>query len=223
MLKNFSAEANEELGQYLNKIFAPEDSTLAEIRKRSESEGVRQIQVAPMDSLHLEVITRAIGAKKAVEIGTLAGYSGTAIARGLAPGGKLYTFEYEPLHAEVARKSFEKAGVASQVQIFVGAALDNLSKIEKEGPFDLVFCDADKENYPGYLEWAARNLRVGGVLLGDNTLGWGMITWDKFDDAEDEKSVRGLQSFNRTAAQGGRFRATMLPTGEGLTMAVKIR
>lgn len=221
MNKTFRTE--NELGNYLDRTFAPEDSVLAEIRQRSLAAGLPAIQVGTMDSLHLEVITRATGARRAVEIGTLGGYSGTSILRGLAPGGKLYTFEYEPHHAEVARESFRKAGFSEQVEIFVGPALDHLSRIEKEGPFDLVFCDADKENYPSYLEWAARNLRTGGVILGDNTLGWGLIAQEQFEDEEEERTIRGLQKFNRTAAQGGWFRATMLPTGEGLTMGVKIR
>jgi caffeoyl-CoA O-methyltransferase len=224
-MKKFAETPEVALQNYLDRVFTPEDKALREIRERSEKEGLPAIQVGLMDSLHLEVITRAIGAKKAVEIGSLGGYSGTAICRGLAPGGKLYCFEFEPKHAEVMRESFKKTDFEKQTEIFVGPALENLSKIESQGPFDLVFCDADKVNYPGYLDWAAKNLRVGGLLIGDNTLGWGMIareSSDEFDDKEQELSIRGLQKFNQAAAQGGRFRATLLPTGEGLTLAVKI-
>lgn len=222
-MKKFSAEITPQIAEYLETTFRPEDPVLAEIRERSIARGLPQIHVGPMDGLHLEVLTRAIGARKAVEIGTLAGYSGVCIARGLRDGGVLYTFDADRKHVEVATESFQKAGVASRVKAFIGPAIRKLPEIASEGPFDLVFVDADKESYPAYLNWASENLRVGGLLLGDNTLAWGMIADEKFEDPEDERAARALQRFNREAAQGGRFRATMLPTGEGLTVAVKVR
>jgi caffeoyl-CoA O-methyltransferase len=222
-MKGYAANETDSLKTYLSRVFTPEDEILREVRERSDREGLPGIQVGPMDALHLEVLVRMSGARKAVEIGTLGGYSGISILRGMPADGRLYTFEYSPKHAEVALESFRKAGFGERVQIFVGEAARNLSQIESKGPFDLVFCDADKPSYPQYLEWAAANLRIGGVLIGDNTLGWGMIADERFDDAEDQASVTALQKFNHAAARGGRFRATLLPTGEGLTVAVKIK
>jgi caffeoyl-CoA O-methyltransferase len=123
----------------------------------------------------------------------------------------------------VARETFEKAGIAGQVELHVGPALDNLARIEAAGPFDLVFIDADKVSYPRYLAWAGEHLRVGGIVLGDNTFAWGGIADERFDDAEEEAAVKALREFNRVVAAGGRFRATLLPTGEGLTLGVKVR
>jgi caffeoyl-CoA O-methyltransferase len=223
MDKSFAATANEKIARYVTDLFKPEDGLLAEIRSRAEAAGLPAIHVGRMDGLHLEVLTRAIGARKVVEIGTLAGYSGVCLARGMGPQGKLFTFEFEPKHAEIARETFKKAGVTNQVQLFVGPAIDNLHKVEAQGPFDLVFIDADKVSYPQYLQWAAEHLRVGGVVLGDNTFAWGGIADDTFEDAEEEAAVRALQAFNREAALGGRFRSTILPTGEGLTVAVKVK
>lgn len=222
MEKTF-AQTDENLARYVLDVFKPEDSALAEIRARAEREGLPQIQVGTMDALHLEVLTRAIGASRVVEIGTLGGYSGVAIARGLQAGGKLFTCELDAHHADVARENFARAGVADRVEIVVGPALETLPTLSEHGPFDLVFIDADKVNYPGYLEWAAENLRIGGVVLGDNTFGWGMIADEKFESAEDEASILALRRFNLELATGGRFRATILPTGEGLTMAVKLK
>ncbi len=222
-MKSYSAPESEKTGHYLEKTFAPEDAVLAEIRERSHAKRLPGIQVGPMDALHLEVLVRMSGAKKAVEIGTLGGYSGTAIARAIGETGRLYTFEYEAKHAAVARESFEKAGVASRVELFQGPAIENLPRINSKGPFDLVFIDADKENYPNYLTWAAEHLRIGGTVIGDNTLAWGMIDDQDFSSAEEEKRVRGLQRFNFELARGGRFRSTLLPTGEGLTVGVKVR
>ena len=222
MEKDYS-NVNTKIAGYVKQVFRPEDSILKEIRERSKREGLPEIQVGDMDSLHLEVITRATGAKKAVEIGTLGGYSGVSILRGLSKSGKLYTFEYDPHHASVAKESFKKAGFEKQVEIFVGPAIENLPKIRKQGPFDLVFIDADKESYPKYLEWAAENLKVGGVVLADNTFGFGMIADQEIVDKQDALDVEAIRKFNLTITQSGKFRATILPTGDGLTMGVKIK
>lgn len=223
MLKDFG-QNDPKITKYVIDVFKPEDETLAEVRTRAVSAGLPEIQVGPMDRLHLEVLVAGIGAKKVVEIGTLAGYSGISLLRGMPLDGRLFTFEFDPHHAKVARESFKKAGLLSQVEILVGPALEQLPRIEEYGPFDLVFIDADKVNYPNYLEWAANNLRVGGVVLGDNAFAFGCIADDSFDgDHELEQSVLALREFNRLCVESGRFKATMLPTAEGLTMAVKIR
>lgn len=212
------------MATYAEETFKPDDAILQEIRKRSTEQGLPEIQVGPMDGLHLEILTRAFGAKKIVEIGTLGGYSGTCFARGMGEGGRLYTFEVNEDNARVAKDSFRKAGVENRVEIFVGPALENLAKIENLGPFDLVFIDADKVSYPKYLAWAATHLRVGGAVLGDNTFAWGQIADTQFATPAEEKSITALRQFNTDAAsKSGRFVATILPTGEGLTLAVKIR
>src|SRR5205823_13045697 len=118
----------------------------------------------------------------------------------------------------VASESFHKAGVAARAHIHVGAAIEKLREVEAEGPFDLVFIDADKVGYPAYLTWAGEHLREGGVVLGDNAFGFGEIHKPGGDEGR-----AALRKFNEELARGGRFRATMLPTAEGLAMGVKIR
>jgi caffeoyl-CoA O-methyltransferase len=223
MEKDVAAANDPEISRYLAKTFHPEDEILREVRERSAREGLPEIQVGALDGLHLQVLARAIGARKAVEIGTLGGYSGINLLRGMSPGGTLDSFELNEHHAEVARESFRRAGFAERARVHVGPALSRLGAIERDGPFDLVFIDADKESYPAYLQWAERNLRVGGILLGDNTLAFGMIAKENLEkeDADDARTVRALRDFN-TRAASGRFLGTMLPTGEGLTFAVKI-
>ena len=202
---------------YLEGVFGEEDSILSEIRERSRAAGLPDIQVARFDGRHLEVIVRAIGARRIVEIGTLGGYSGVCLARGLAPGGRLDTFEYEPRHAEVARESFRRAGLDDRVRIHVGRAIEKLPEIESEGPFDLLFIDADKIGYPDYLRWGVVNLRRGGVVLADN------VFRAAFGATEDwsAESVAALDLFNRELVQGGDFAATFVPTVEGLAFGVK--
>jgi caffeoyl-CoA O-methyltransferase len=217
MKKSYSGGADEKTTAYVETVFQPEDAILAEIRQRSDASGLPPIQVGGMDALLLEVLVRASGAVKAVEIGALGGYSGTAIARGLGSGGKLHTFELDPKHAEVTQASFAKAGVSDKTQVHVGPALRRLKDIEALGPFDLVFIDADKTGYPAYLAWAAENLRIGGVLLADNTFAGGDIAEGKSETAV------ATRAFNAELAQSGRFRATLIPTGEGLSFGVKVR
>jgi caffeoyl-CoA O-methyltransferase len=202
------------LEKYVYEAFSPEDDVLRDIRARSGKEGLPDIQVAALDALHLEILTRACGARRAVEIGTLGGYSGVCILRGMGPEGRLDTFELDPHHAEVARESFRRAGFASQAHVHVGPALEQLKELGPE-PIDLVFIDADKESYPAYVEWAGEHLRVGGVVLCDNAFLFGRVI-----DAEAGKHMRRTHEL---LAKGGRFRATMLPTGEGLAFGVKIR
>lgn len=211
-----------DLARWAESVFKPEDEVLEEIRQRSLREGLPPIAVGRFDGLHLEVIARAAGVKKAVEIGTLGGYSGVCLLRGMGEGGFLHTFELAEMHARVSAESFRRAGFERSVRIHVGPASDRLPGIVPEGPFDLVFLDADKTGYPAYLTWAADNLRVGGVVLADNAFGWGSVA-DPSRAAESAESARALGRFAETLAQGGRFRATMIPTEEGLAMGVKVR
>lgn len=222
MIKNFG-QGDNEIAQYYYDVFQPEDHALREIRERSDAQGLPKIQVGAADARHLEVLIRFANAKKVVEIGTLGGYSAVSIARALPEDGKLYTLEHDPKHAEVARESFRKAGVSSKVEILVGAALDSLPQLEKSGPFDLVFIDADKLHYPQYLEWAVENIRVGGSILADNVFGWGYVVEGRVAPRENSAAQRELRVFNTRLAQHSRLRSTILPTGEGLAMAVKVK
>jgi len=209
------------LAAWAESVYQPEDDLLREIRLRSEAAGLPPIQVGRFDGLHLEVLARACGSRRAVEIGTLGGYSGVCLLRGMGPEGRLHALELEPRHADVARESFERAGVTGRVRLHVGPAADTLRGIVGDGPFDLVFIDADKPGYPGYLAWAEENLRIGGVVLADNTFGFGHVHHPA-SAGKDRESVEALVRFNERLARGGRFRATMLPTAEGLSLGVKV-
>jgi len=229
-----------DLSRWAEKTFAPEDPVLAEIRARSIAAGLPAIAVGKMDGLHLEVLARLCRARKAVEIGTLGGYSGVCILRGMTEeralpvtgggrrpehtdaGGVLHTFELSEKHAEVARESFRKAGVAARARVHVGPALRGLPEIESEGPFDLCFIDADKTGYPAYLAWAEKNLRIGGVIIGDNAFGFGGVVHDDVSETNRE-GVLAIRKFNDELARSGRFRATMIPTSEGLAVGVRVR
>src|SRR5437868_4582200 len=214
MNKSFGND-NPHLEHYVMATYAPEDEILLEIRERSRRAGLPDIQLAALDGRHLEVLARAVGARRAVEIGTLGGYSGVCILRGLAPDGRLDTFELEPAHARVAEESFRRAGFAGRARIHVGPALERLADLAGDGPFDLCFIDADKESYGRYLDWAARHLRPGGLVIGDNAFLFGEL--GDAGQTETER-LRAMRAFHERLARGGEFRATVIPTGEGLAV-----
>ncbi len=219
MNKQFGND-DERLAAYVARTYAPEDEVLREIRERCAREGLPDIQIAPLDARHLEVLASVAGARKAVEIGTLGGYSGVSLLRGMGIGGVLDTIEIDPRHAEVARESFRRAGYTTQARIHLGPALQVLPKLAAQGPYDLCFIDADKESYPEYLNWAADNLRAGGLVLADNVFLFGELP-DKPTGGR-TTAIAGMQAFHQILANSGRFRATVLPTGEGLAVGVRI-
>jgi caffeoyl-CoA O-methyltransferase len=215
--KGFGA-TDPRIAPYVERLLEPEDEVLREIRERSVREGLPPIAVGPFDGRHLEVLARLAGARRIVEIGTLGGYSAVCLARALPPGGVLDTFEIDPHHARVAEESFRRAGVADRVRVHVGPALERLREIESQGPFDLVFVDADKAAYPVYLDWCARNLRIGGAVLGDNVFRRAAVPVP----GESPASAAGIRAFNEALARSGKFRATMLPLEDGLAVGVRV-
>ncbi len=221
LVKGFG-QGDPALARWVEETFRPEDDVLRDVRERSLREGLPPIEVGAMDGLHLEVLARGCGARRAIEIGTLGGYSGVCLVRGMGRGGFLHTFEVEPRSAAVAQESFLRAGVAAQVRIHVGPARERLREVEREGPFDLVFIDADKAGYVACLRWAEEHLRIGGVVLGDNAFAFGHVH-DPGWSGEDAAAVPPLRAFAEQLARGGRFRATMIPTEEGLAVGVKVR
>lgn len=208
------------LQEHVYRVFSPEDDFLQTVRERQKAAGLPDIQVGLLDGLHLEVLTRAVGARRVVEVGTLGGYSGVCLLRGMPDDGVLYTVEFDPRHAAFARETFARAGYAERAQVVVGDARAVLPTLSQRGPFDLVFIDADKVGYPVYLAWAAENLRLGGVVLGDNAFLFGRVVDDPRGEHAEE--ILAMRRFHEELARGGRFRSTLLPTGEGLAMGVKI-
>lgn len=177
---------------YIESLFGASDPILEHALKASDDNGLPEIQISANQGKLLYLLAKLIGAKRILEIGTLGGYSTISLARALPEGGKVVTLEYEPKHAEVASQNLAHAGLADRVQVVVGAALETLPSIESEGPFDMVFIDADKNNYPGYLEWALKLTRPGGLILADNIVRGGAV----IDADSDDPMVQGVRRFN---------------------------
>lgn len=208
---------NSEISQYITDLFVAEDKALNWVRQDSQAKGLPTINVKPEEGRFLQFLVHACGARHAVEIGTLGGYSGTWIARGLPRGGKLITLEKDAYHAQVAHDHFVKTGVEERVEIRVGDAHQLLKQLVPEGPFDFVFIDAEKSGYPDYFEWAIANLRDGGVIAAHNAFRGGSI----LDTTSREEASRMMQAFNRQIAQNPSLISTIYPAGDGTLIAVK--
>jgi predicted O-methyltransferase YrrM len=163
-----------EVDEYLDNTVLDDDPVLSAALKDSDAAGLPKIAVSAQQGKFLSLLATAVGARRILEIGTLGGFSTIWLARGAGPDGRVTTLEYEPKHAEVARANIDRAGVGDRVEVLVGAALDTLPSVTG-GPFDLVFIDADKENNPGYLEWAVKLTHPGSVIVVDNVIREGAI------------------------------------------------
>ena len=143
-----------EIDGYIENLFAPQDAALEAAVRESQRAGLPEIQVSPNEGKLLQLLAEVAGARRVLEIGTLGGYSAINLARGMAQDGTLISLEIDEHRAEVARQNVERAGLGERIEIRVGDARELLAKISErdEGPFDLVFIDADKEGYPEYLE-----------------------------------------------------------------------
>ncbi|MGA9532518.1 MAG: O-methyltransferase [Anaerolineales bacterium] len=208
---------NQALSDYVQETFAVEDETLHWIRQECAAQELPSIMINPEEGAFLRFMVAAARARRVVEIGTLGGYSGTWIARGLPATGQLITLEADPHHAEVARRSFERAGLSSQVRLLEGDAAGMLPTLVEDGPFDFVFIDADKAGYPAYLDWALENLRAGGIVAAHNAFGFGGKV---VDPDSDEESVQVIRRFNQRLADEERVAATIFPAGDGIAIAV---
>jgi caffeoyl-CoA O-methyltransferase len=205
------------LEAYLREHFAIEDDVLKTIRENIAARGLPQMTIKPEEGRFLEFIVAASGVRLALEIGTLGGYSGTWIARGLPDDGRLITIEVNPEHASVAENNFRLAGLAESVDIRVGDAHQMLPELSTEGPFDFVFIDAEKKDYPAYLDWALENLKPGGVIAGHNAFGHG----DVVDAADTRERTEALRAFNRRLAEDPRMVSLIFPAGDGMAVAVR--
>jgi caffeoyl-CoA O-methyltransferase len=202
--------ANPAILDYVNRVHAPHDAGLA--RAFEVPDGIPAIQLSASDGKLIALLLRMVRAAKVVEVGTLVGYSAIHMARALAPGGQLWSIEYEPRHAEVARANLAAAGVADRATVLVGAGRDVLPTLDRHAPFDAVFIDADKVNYDHYGRWAIDHLRPGGLVLGDNAYLFGEL----LEDSDRGRAMRGFHEL--IAAHCDSVCAT---TPEGLVIGVK--
>jgi predicted O-methyltransferase YrrM len=199
---------------YLAGQLVGEDSVSAAALAAGAAAELPPITVSATQGKLLELLVRVHGARRILELGTLGGYSSIWLGRALPPGGRLVTLEASPRFAEVARGNLARAGLAETVEVRVGPALETLPLLAAEAtPFDMIFIDADKANYPRYLEWALKLSRPGTLIVADNVIGAGAIVEQNGREPWGEDGgVQGVRRFYDLLAAEPRLSATAIQT-----------
>lgn len=200
----------EEVDNYIEKLLIPQDDALLKAEESLITENIPQISVSPNQGKFLQIMALSCNAKRILEVGTLAGYSTIWMARALPADGKLFTIEFEPHHAEVAKKNINRAGLESKVEIITGKALEILEKMiaGNTEPFDMIFIDADKPPYTEYFQLALKLSHPGTIIVADNVIRNGDIL---HENSSDEK-VLGVQRFNKFLSECKEVNATIIQT-----------
>jgi len=183
------------------------DPVLDAAQRAADTAGLPAISVSAAQGKFLHLLARICGARRILEIGTLAGYSTIWLGRALPPGGQLITLEYDPRHADVARANIARAGLADRVEVRVGRAIEALPGLVVDEPFDLIFIDADKPSTADYFRWALKLSRPGTVIVVDNVVRDGRLV-----DANGDGDVQGMRRFLEAAANEARVEGTVLQT-----------
>jgi predicted O-methyltransferase YrrM len=211
--------------RYFTDLLVAPDAALDAALAANSTAGLPAIDVAPNQGKLLYLLALLRGARRVLEIGTLGGYSTIWLARAVGAGGRLVTLEFESKHAEVARSNIARAGLSDIVEIIVGPAVDSLGQLhaEREGAFDLIFIDADKQNNPAYFTWALRFSRKGTLIIVDNVVREGAV----IETYNQNPSVIGTRTFFDMLSQEPRVSATALQTVgskgyDGFAMALVI-
>jgi predicted O-methyltransferase YrrM len=199
-----------EVDKYHDELLVKPESGFVNLLNAVVAEGLPPISVTPSLGKFLELLVRFQGARRVLELGTLGGYSTAWLAKSLPPDGYLVTLELDPEHAALARKNLGALSPPCAIEITVGDAIQSLKKLHesKAQPFDLIFIDADKSQYPDYLEWCIKLSRKGTMIIADNVVRDGAI----IDDRSEDLSVRGVRRFNEIISRDPRLQATAVQT-----------
>lgn len=205
-----------DLQHYIEKMSSPESEVLAALRRDTHL----KVLYPQMISGHyqgrvLSFLSKMIRPKKILEIGTFTGYSAICMAEGLVSGGKLFTIDLNAELELIIRKGLKHAGIEDRVILHFGNALEIIPEIE--GPFDLVFIDADKSNYRNYFELVLPRLAEGGIIVADNVLWSGRI----FDESQNDKETTGIRDFSSFVQQDERVEQVILPVRDGIMLIRK--
>ena len=195
-----------EVDRYFGDLLAMPDEHLADALRANREAALPAIDVSRLQGKFLHVLVQITQARRILEIGLLGGYSTIWMARALPQGGRIVSLEFEPRHAEVARKNLANAGLLDRVEIRIGPALDSLPALASSAPFDLIFIDADKPSYPQYLEWALKLSHPGTVIVVDNVVRQGKIA----DSASTDPDVQGPRQMIERMASEPRLSATAM-------------
>jgi len=208
---------DDSLYQYLLDVSLRETPLLKRLRDETQAMPMARWQVASEQGQFLALLVKLIGAKRLLEVGTFTGYSALCMAAALPDDGSLICCDIQGDYNAIALHYWQEAGLARRIDLRLAPALETLAALDEPGQFDLIFIDADKANYPNYLEHALRLLRVGGLAVFDNTLWSGRVLENNPESAD----TRAIQALNRALKDDLRVDLSLLPLGDGLTLCRK--
>jgi predicted O-methyltransferase YrrM len=214
-------QLTDELAAYLRDVSLHEPEVLRKLREETGGMEMGGMQITPEQGQFMRLLVRMLGATKVLEVGTFTGYSSISMALGMPAAGKIVCCDISEEWTSVARRYWREAGVESRIELHLGPALHALERLlsqGEKGSFDFAFIDADKVNYSKYLDHAYTLLRPGGVAGIDNVLWHGRV----IDAGADDADTQAIREFNQKLAKDERFAISMLPVGDGLTLAMKL-
>ena len=209
-----------ELSDYLQAVSLREPEVLAQLRAETAEHPMAQMQICPEQGQFMALLIRLLGAKKILEIGVFTGYSSLAVALALPDDGKLIACDTDAEVTNIARQYWEMAGVSDKIELHLAPALQTLEMLcdrNEQNTFDFVFIDADKRNYRNYYNLALELVRPGGIIAVDNVLWSGRVA----DNSVQDPRTQAIRDFNQMLHDDDRIHLSLLPIGDGLTLAMK--
>ncbi|MDR2548243.1 MAG: O-methyltransferase [Rickettsiales bacterium] len=204
---------------YIRDLFAKE---YKEIEEYCIFERKKHIQISAEEGKLLSLFIKIHKVKSIVEIGTLYGYSSICMAKALPEYGHIYTIENNPEHLSIAKKNFSAFNLDNKITLIEGDALEKLNELSAKAPFDMMFIDADKGGYPKYLDWAELYIKRDGLIVADNTLLFNTVFLESPPKEVSENSWYAMREFNHRLSDEEKYYSMLIPTDEGMTVALKL-
>lgn len=219
-MSDFTLNLNPEVYEYYQKISLREPEVLVKLREQTHKMSTARMQISPEQGQFMQLLMELMGAKKTLDIGTFTGYSALSVALALPEDGKVVACDRNVEWTKIAKRFWEMAGVAHKIELILGPATDTLQALIDKGEvnsFDFAFIDADKVNYPTYYEQALTLVRAGGLIAVDNVLWQGKPA----DESNHDENTEIIRELNAKLLKDDRVTMSMLPIGDGLTLALK--
>ena len=214
----YRLESNQK-ADYLNQTFCLKSPFLDKIKQAVQEEGVERMQISAHEACLLQFLVQCSKAQKIVEIGTLYAYSTYHLAESLKENGKVWTLDQAEARHKKAQSILKSSPLIDKIEWVTSPAKEGLKSIESGAPFDMIFIDADKEAYGDYLKWAELHLKKGGLLVADNTFLWGAVYGENTEVPKE--TIEIVKSFNQKLSHSSAWQGALIPTVEGMTVAIK--
>jgi O-methyltransferase len=218
-MSNQTIQVDDDLYKYILSVSLREDLVLQQLRETTSELEMARMQIAPEQGQFMALLLQLTGARRYLEVGTFTGYSALVCARALPADGEVVALDISEEWTDIALRFWEQAGVSDKITLKLGSAAETMASMlpAEQGSFDAIFIDADKTGYAAYIQYGCELLRPGGILMLDNVL-WGGSVIDLTDDEEDTVAIRRV---NEAMLADERFDISLVPIGDGLTIARK--